>query len=113
MQEHQAEYRKLPAVDALLRQPEVMLLAAAYGESHVAGAIRSVLAEARQAIAAGEPAPLPVTLPALIQAHLAAAELPALRPVINATGIIVHTESRSCPAQRSGACRRPGDCRRV
>ena len=97
MQEYQAEYRKLPAVDALLRQPEVMLLAAAYGESHVADAIRSVLVEARQAIAAGEPAPLPVTLPALIQAHLAAAELPSLRPVINATGVIVHTNLGRAP----------------
>ncbi len=97
MQEYQAEYRKLPAVDALLRQPEVMLLAAAYGESHVADAIRSVLVEARQAIAAGEPAPLPVTLPGLIQAHLAAAELPSLRPVINATGVIVHTNLGRAP----------------
>jgi L-seryl-tRNA(Ser) seleniumtransferase len=97
MQERQAEYRKLPAVDALLRQPEVMLLVAGYGESQVTTAVRSVVAEARAAIAAGEPAPLPSTWLPLIQANLLAADQPSVRPVINATGVIVHTNLGRAP----------------
>ncbi len=93
----QAEYRKLPAVDALLHQPEILLLAGEYGEAQVAAAVRAVLAAARGAIAAGEPAPAPATWPALIQSHLAAADLPSLRPVINATGVIVHTNLGRAP----------------
>ena len=95
MQGLQAEYRKLPAVDALLHQPEVLLLAGEYGEAQVTAAVRDVLAAARRAIAAGEPAP--AAWPPLIQAHLAAADLPSLRPVINATGVIVHTNLGRAP----------------
>ena len=57
MQQLQAEYRKLPAVDILLRQPAVQLLAVSYGELPVTAAVRAVLAAARQAIAAGAAAP--------------------------------------------------------
>ncbi len=97
MQGLQAEYRKLPAVDALLHQPEVLLLAGEYGDAQVTAAVRDVLAAARRAIAGGEPAPVPAAWPALIQAHLAAADLPSLRPVINATGVIVHTNLGRAP----------------
>jgi L-seryl-tRNA(Ser) seleniumtransferase len=97
MQRMQAEYRKLPAVDALLHLPEVLLLAGEYGESQITAAVRDVLAAARRAVAGGEPAPAPGAWPALIQAQLAAADLPSLRPVINATGVIVHTNLGRAP----------------
>ena len=97
MQQLQAEYRKLPAVDILLRHPAVQLLAASYGELSVTAAVRAVLAAARQAIAAGASAPPPGAWPALIQEHLDAADLPSLRPVINATGVIVHTNLGRAP----------------
>lgn len=97
MQQFQAEYRKLPAVDALLHQPQVLLLAGEYGETQVIAAVRAVVAAARAAIAAGEPAPMPAAWPGLIQLHLAAADLPSLRPVINATGVIVHTNLGRAP----------------
>ena len=109
MQEYQAEYRKLPAVDALLRQPELLLLAAAYGESPVIAAVRAVLAAARGVIATGQPAPPPGTWPALVEAHLAAADLPSLRPVINATGVIIHTNLGRAPLSEAALPR----CRRL
>ncbi len=45
--DRQAEYRKLPAVDALLRVPAVAVLAAEYGDALTAEAARAVLAAAR------------------------------------------------------------------
>ena len=103
MQQLQAEYRKLPAVDALLHQPVVQLLAASYGETSVTAAVRAVLAGARESIAAGTSAPTPDAWPELIQAHLDAADRPSLRPVINATGVIIHTNLGRAPLSEAEA----------
>jgi L-seryl-tRNA(Ser) seleniumtransferase len=93
----QAEYRKLPAVDVLLRRPEVALLAAEMGQAPVTAALRTLLAEARAAIAAGAPAPPSEEWPARLAAALDAAAQPALRPVINASGVIIHTNLGRAP----------------
>jgi L-seryl-tRNA(Ser) seleniumtransferase len=95
--EFQAEYRKLPAVDALLRLPAAMLLATEHGEQPLTDAVRAALAAARTAISGGQPALTPEALLAAAAAHLAAAELPSLRPVINATGVILHTNLGRAP----------------
>ena len=55
--DRQAEYRKLPAVDALLRVPAVAVLAAEYGDALTAEAARAVPAAARATGAARPPAP--------------------------------------------------------
>ena len=93
----QDEYRKLPAVDALLREPAVMLLAAGYGLDPVTAALRRLLEAARRDIAAGQSAPLPTAWPARLAAALEEADRPTLRPVINATGVIVHTNLGRAP----------------
>jgi len=89
--DRQAEYRKLPAVDALLRLPAVALLAAEYGDAATTASVRAVLAAARAAIAAGADAPAADTWEERVQAHLTATDAPSLRPAINATGVILHT----------------------
>jgi L-seryl-tRNA(Ser) seleniumtransferase len=94
---HQTEYRKLPAVDTLLRTPELALLAAEVGDAAVTAAVRAGLAGARQAIADGGAAPPIDAWPALVQQHLEATTAPSLRPVINATGVIVHTNLGRAP----------------
>jgi len=93
----QAEYRKLPAVDSLLRLPEAALLAAAHGEDQLLAAVRAVLDKARQEISAGQAAPSILALLAALHAYLEAAGQPSLRPVINATGVIVHTNLGRAP----------------
>lgn len=93
----QAEYRKLPAVDALLREPAVRLLAAEHGDLPLLDAARALLAAARTAIAAGHPAPDPAAWPAALAARLDADVRPSLRPVINATGVIIHTNLGRAP----------------
>jgi len=95
--DRQSEYRKLPAVDALLRVPAIALLAAEYGDGLTTAAARAELAAARAAIAAGQTAPDATAWPARLSARLAAQDAPSLRPVINATGVIVHTNLGRAP----------------
>lgn len=91
------EYRKLPAVDTLLRSPRVVALAAEYSPTQVAAALRDLLDAARVAIGRGEPAPDSAVWPDRLAAHLAAAFQSTLRPVINATGVIIHTNLGRAP----------------
>ncbi len=92
-----SEYRNLPAVDALLRQDAVTALTAAYGPDLVTRTLREMLETARAAIAAGQPAPAPESWPDRLAQALADLAAPTLRPLINATGIIVHTNLGRAP----------------
>lgn len=99
----QAEYRKLPAVDALLRLPELGLLSATVGQERVTASVRDVLLAARQQIAAGAAAPTAAQVVALVQEQVAEVMQPSLRPVINATGVIIHTNLGRAPLSEA-AC---------
>ena len=99
----QAEYRKLPAVDTLLQLPEIGLLAAAFGQAQVTTTLRNALTGARQQIAAGAPAPTVAQVITLVQAQLTERTQPSLRPVINATGVIIHTNLGRAPLSEA-AC---------
>src|SRR5215510_12457381 len=95
---HTAYFRKLPSVDAVLRSPEAQLWMAQSLRAVVAEAAREVLATARQAVlqATDEAVleTLPLLLPAVleqVQAQLQAQQMYHLRRLINATGVIVHT----------------------
>lgn len=100
-QDPQTEYRKLPAVDLLLRLPQISLLTAEFGQSQVADAVRQLLADARRRIGEGEHAPPALHWPELVSSHLTNAQQPSLRPVINATGVIVHTNLGRAPLSRT------------
>jgi len=99
----QAEYRKLPAVDTLLQLPEIGLLAAYFGQAQVTTTLRNALTGARQQIAAGAPAPTVAQVITLVQAQLTELTQPSLRPVINATGVIIHTNLGRAPLSEA-AC---------
>ena len=99
----QAEYRKLLAVDALLQLPEIGLLVAQVGQAQVTNSLRQVLAQARQQIAAGAAAPTVAQVITLVQEALTVLAQPSLRPVINATGVIIHTNLGRAPLSEA-AC---------
>lgn len=99
----QAEYRKLPAVDTLLQLPAIGLLAAQFGQAQVTTTLRNALTGARQQIAAGAPAPTVAQVIMLVQAQLTEQTQPSLRPVINATGVIIHTNLGRAPLSEA-AC---------
>lgn len=93
----QAEYRKLPAVDAVLRSEQAAALAGIYGTAQVTATLRDLLDAARRAIGQGNPAPDPEGWPDRLAAALEGVFQPTLRPVINATGVIVHTNLGRAP----------------
>jgi len=95
-------FRTLPSVDELTRLPNVSAFAASYGTAALADAVRAVLARLREEIASGlldEPA-LQLALDGVanaIEQRLRRAMEPSLRPVINATGVILHTNLGRAP----------------
>ncbi len=91
------EFRKLPSVDALLREPGVALLAAEYGQAPTTDAIRDLLNEARDQIGKGQAAPATDGWLTQLDRRLRARNIPSLRPVINASGIIIHTNLGRAP----------------
>jgi len=90
-------YRRLPSVDRLLSDERVRALANG-GESGIATIIaRQAIENARQAIAAGSDAPTEEQLVESVLGLAAAVFEPSLRPVINATGVIIHTNLGRAP----------------
>jgi len=98
MDDKQALLRQLPSVDELLRSETAVSLIAAHGHDQTTAALRRVLDDSRTAILAGGAiAPANEALLAQAMARLNAQALPSLRPVINGTGVIVHTNLGRAP----------------
>jgi L-seryl-tRNA(Ser) seleniumtransferase len=93
----QQELRKLPSVDALLQDGPVASLVTQQGRTLVVEAIRSVLDQARARILNGASCPSTETLSAQVLQRASDLVRPTLRPVINATGIVIHTNLGRAP----------------
>ena len=95
----QSPLSTLPAVDKLLAHPQVRELSEHYPAAVVKQAVRGAVADARRQLKerpeAGE-VPEP-TLLSLIEQWLLASITPHLVPVINATGIVLHTNLGRAP----------------
>src|SRR5690554_5520759 len=82
----------LPGVDQVLVSEAGQALVHTHGHSAVVKAVRARLQHMREAIRAGEDGEaLAAALPALLQQDLAAAARASLRPVLNLTGTVLHT----------------------
>jgi L-seryl-tRNA(Ser) seleniumtransferase len=95
-------FRKLPAVDELLRASAVAALATSHGPAAVADAVRSVLERLRQEISSGllDERALDLALSGLdgaVEQQLRRALGYSLRAVINAAGVILHTNLGRAP----------------
>ncbi len=93
--------RMLPSVDELLRSPEGEALAAVHGRRTVKEAARALLQQMRIEVCGGvnrtELATGVADLAAMLAIRLAEASAPSLRRVINATGVILHTNLGRAP----------------
>jgi L-seryl-tRNA(Ser) seleniumtransferase len=85
--------RRLPAVDALLAEPDVAGLVAAHPRGLVVRAVRETIDGARAS--GGAPPPEGWGAAVLARVHRLAA--PSLGPVINATGVVLHTNLGRAP----------------
>jgi L-seryl-tRNA(Ser) seleniumtransferase len=95
------DLRSLPAVDSLIAAPQVAALIQRFGRPLAVEAVRSVLSEARTAIQAGQPLPLNDHLFQSIEQKLSTWLSPTLIPVINATGVVLHTNLGRAPLSRA------------
>ncbi len=96
--------RKLPKIDELLRSPQLEALRAQYPEQSVADGTRQVIADLRQGILSGEIDTLPSleALFAKISRQIRSDVRPSMRPVINGTGIVLHTNlGRACLSEKA------------
>jgi L-seryl-tRNA(Ser) seleniumtransferase len=99
-------FKKIPAVDRLLGSPSILEAASKYPRGLLLSAIHRVLDEIRHQIKTGEGLEDPSLLglehvSKKVLSTLEWLDRPSLRPVINATGIVVHTNlGRSILAER-------------
>ena len=95
----QTALRDLPSVDRLLRAPGGDELVAGFGRGLATEALRAALDGARAALRDGglDEAPSDTDLVAIGREWVEELLAPTLRPVINATGIIVHTNLGRAP----------------
>ena len=82
-------YRALPSLDRLLGAAPALV--DHHGRVEVTQVLRETLADARQAIGLGQPAPSSAALLASAEARLAARAAPRLKPVFNLSGTVLHT----------------------
>jgi L-seryl-tRNA(Ser) seleniumtransferase len=95
------DLRGLPAVDQLLQTPAIQTLIAAYGRPLTLEAVRSVLDDMRRGYAEGKPLPPADSVPAAARVKLDEWLQPTLLPVINASGVILHTNLGRAPLSRA------------
>ncbi|MGH9447214.1 MAG: L-seryl-tRNA(Sec) selenium transferase, partial [Terriglobia bacterium] len=93
-----AVLRRIPAVETLLNRDALEILASRFGRRSVSDAARQVLDELRERIRSDPGTAVSIELleSEIIAATEAAAEL-SLRPVINASGVILHTNLGRAP----------------
>ena len=91
------ELRKLPSVDRLLQEPAVHNLVQTYGHELTVEGLRHALDAARHQIRGGAPCPPIDEIAARAGAYLSVLARPTLRPVINASGVIIHTNLGRAP----------------
>ncbi len=86
------DYRRLPSVDRVLGDERIRRLAESYPHDRLLSLVRQQLETERQAITTGRPqASSPAEIVEAVVSCLRALEKPSLRPVVNATGVILHT----------------------
>lgn len=99
----QSLLRELPSVDRLLQQPAAVELVRDYGRILTVAAIRHGVAAMRSQILAEQPPAADPTGVILQEAEAWLSEFltPTLKPVINATGVIVHTNLGRAPLSKA------------
>ena len=103
-------YRKLPSVDRLLQRPLAVGWSERLGAERVTGEFRTALDDLRGAIQAenwdnGHPPgwsePIEDAIESRVGRRLEALTRPSLRPVINASGVVIHTNLGRAPLAES------------
>lgn len=89
--------RNLPSVNTLLGDPAGAALSDGYGHALTVQALRQALEEARQAYTGEGEVPMEPALLERAAGILSGWTAPTLKPVINASGVIIHTNLGRAP----------------
>lgn len=87
----------IPSVDSLLNLPAMVSLQAEYGHVWCLQATRQVLEEIRSQVKNTGNLPTEEKIVSQIESLLISQSIPTLRPVINATGVVLHTNLGRAP----------------
>jgi len=99
----ETEFRRLPSVDRLMSDERINQLREVYPHSLVVDLVRQCLEQDRLSITLGNPCP---SVDEIIESVCSRAEVlvhPSLRPVINASGVILHTNLGRAPLSKEAA----------
>ena len=101
-----ADFRLIPSIEQLRRRPAVRALEGQFGAEATVNALRAAAAEVRGAIAGGDVAlstepSVVARMEAAAASRLGDAFRPSLEPVINASGVILHTNLGRAPLASS------------
>jgi hypothetical protein len=88
---------QLPSVDAVLRLVDAAPALAEHGRTRLRRAVRGELDRARDRVRDGAPAPSPARILAAAVTQLGAEALGRTRRVVNATGVVIHTNLGRAP----------------
>jgi len=88
---------RLPSVDRLIQQPMLQGLVATYSHAAVVQGAQEALAQVRRAVQEGSDLPSLESLVALTVERVRYRWQPTLIPLINATGVIIHTNLGRAP----------------
>ncbi len=95
-----AEFRAIPSIEQLLQRPAGRALEARFGRNAATVALRDSAATVRRALAGGREltaTAVPDVIAEDAGVRLAATERGSLRPVVNATGVVIHTNLGRAP----------------
>ena len=98
-----ADFRAIPSIEQLRQRADSRALEARFGREALAAALRDGAATLRAALASGQTADSGAVAEAIVaaaEARLAATTRGSLRAVINATGVVVHTNLGRAPLSR-------------
>jgi len=97
-------FRELPSITRLLEQPILVAARDRHSPDAITAAARAEVEALRTALAAGDTPSLDLAAAAeRVAARLDAAAMPAIRTVINATGIVLHTNLGRSPLHEEAA----------
>jgi len=96
------DFRLIPSIEFLRQQPGIQALESRFGADATVNALRHAAAAVRSAIAAGDEdfstgTVVTTRIESIAEAELRRAFHPSLQPVINATGVIIHTNLGRAP----------------
>ena len=93
--------RDIPSVDQILKHPRTEQLLGTYGHAWTVSALRKVLDELRQSLPNLAEIPSDAELVNSLESILQKQSQPSLRPVINATGVLLHTNLGRAPLSQA------------